>query len=325
MLVIDILSLFPGYFAGPFDESMIARARKKGLLEIRHTDLRNFAVTKHRKVDDRPFGGGPGMVMMVEPIVSAIQSVRKEKSHVVYLSPQGKQLTAELCAKLAEKEHLVLLCGHYEGVDERVMDEVDEEISIGDYVLTNGALAAIVVVDAVARFVPGVLGDERGALEDSFQNGILDCPHYTQPVDFAGKKVPEILFSGNHAEIKKWRQNEAEKRTKEKRPDLYVSHLQADECGKMGITLPVDDVGKAAKFYEKVLGIKLRLVSGKKAEGVVLTLEVEDFEKVERQIKRECPEAKCLGLELVFTDPYGYAWVVRKVRSYKEVKNEFND
>lgn len=330
MFEIDIISLFPGYFAGPFDESMILRARKKGIVDIRHIDLRNFAVTKHRRVDDRPFGGGPGMVMMVEPIVNAIRSVHKENSHVIYLSPQGKPLTAKKCEELSKKEHLILLCGHYEGVDERVMSEVDEEISIGDYVLTNGALAAIVLVDAVARFVPGVLGDERGVEQDSFQRGILDCPHYTVPLEFEEKKVPEVLLSGNHAQIEKWRQESALERTKEKRFDLYVSHVgshvgshvKSEECGKIGVTLPVEDIRQAAKFYKKVLGVNLKTVVGKKAEGVVLTLETEDFEKVALRVMRECREAKVLHEEIVFTDPCGYAWVLRKTI---EVKYEQND
>lgn len=217
----DILSLFPAYFRGPFDVSMIKRAIENKLLEIELHDIRDFAEGKHRKVDDRPFGGGPGMVMKPEPVAKAIRSVKSEKSHVVYLSPQGTLLNHETCERLAKKPHLILLCGHYEGIDERVIrKEVDEEISIGDYVLTNGCLAAIVLVDAVARFIPGVLGDERAAFEDSFQEGIFDTPHYTRPEEFEGAVVPEILKSGHHEEIQKWRKTKALEKTKRIRPEL---------------------------------------------------------------------------------------------------------
>lgn len=220
-MLIDILSLFPGYFTGPFDESIIKRAREKGLVEIRLTDIRNFADNRYRRVDDRPYGGGPGMVMMPQPIVAAIRHVRTSQSHVIYLSPQGKRLTAEKCRRLATNEHLILLCGHYEGIDQRVLDiEVDEEISIGDYVLTNGCLPAIVLVDSVIRFIPGVLGHVLAAEEDSFEKGLLDCPHYTRPEEFEEHIVPSVLLSGNHQDIAKWRREQALKKTREIRPDL---------------------------------------------------------------------------------------------------------
>jgi tRNA (guanine37-N1)-methyltransferase len=223
---IEILSLFPNYFLGPFDESILKRAREKGLLNIRHTQIRDFALDKHRKVDDRPYGGGPGMVLKPEPAISAIQSVKRPQSHVIYLSPQGKLLTAEKCRSLAQQTHLILLCGHYEGVDERVIEqEIDEEISIGDYVLTNGALAAIVLIDAMARFIPGVLGHPEAADEDSFESGLLDCPHYTRPEVFEGRKVPEVLQNGDHQEIAKWRKEMALKKTCQMRPDLYQRYL----------------------------------------------------------------------------------------------------
>ncbi|HSX03463.1 MAG TPA: tRNA (guanosine(37)-N1)-methyltransferase TrmD, partial [Rhabdochlamydiaceae bacterium] len=201
----DILSLFPEYFQGPFDVSMIKRAKEKKLLDIRLLDIRDFASGKHRKVDDRPFGGGPGMVMKPEPIVNAIRSVKRDESLVVYLTPQGTPLNNRLCEELAKKSHLVLLCGHYEGIDERVIEkEIDIEISIGDYVLTNGCLPAIVLVDAISRFLPGVLGHELAAQEDSFQKGIFDGPHYTRPEEFEGVLVPEVLKGGNHEQIQKW-------------------------------------------------------------------------------------------------------------------------
>lgn len=218
---IDILSLFPGYFKGPFDESIIMQARKKGLIEINLIDIRAFAENRYRKVDDRPYGGGPGMVMMPQPTVDAIRSVKKNGTKVIYMSPQGRPLTAAKCRELAQLDHLVLLCGHYEGIDERILDEVDEEISIGDYVLTNGCLSSIVLVDAVVRFVPGVLGHESAAHEDSFEQGLLDCPHYTRPEVYEGKVVPEILLSGNHQEIAKWRRRKALEKTKRMRPDLW--------------------------------------------------------------------------------------------------------
>lgn len=220
-MLIDIISLFPDYFTGPFDVSMIGRARRNGFIQLRHTDIRNFAKDKHQRVDDRPFGGGPGMVMMAEPVVEAVESVRTPTARTIYLSPQGKPLTAQLCKELASEEHVVCLCGHYEGIDERALDLLQvEEISIGDYVLTNGCLAAIVLVDAMIRFIPGVLGHEEAAGQDSFEGGLLDCPHYTQPRIFRGLEVPPVLISGDHQKIAAWRREEAIKKTRQTRPDL---------------------------------------------------------------------------------------------------------
>lgn len=218
---IDILSLFPEYFRGPFDVSMMKRAQENGLLTIRHTQIRDFAENKHNRVDDRPFGGGPGMVLSPGPVARAIRSVKRPHSHVVYLSPQGSLLTAAKCEELSQKEHLILLCGHYEGVDERVLQkEVDEEISIGDYVLTNGCAAAIIVIDAMARFIPDVIGHPEAVQEDSFQNGMFDGPAYTRPENFEGMEVPEVLRGGHHAEIKEWRKTQALEKTRRVRPDL---------------------------------------------------------------------------------------------------------
>lgn len=220
-MIIDILSLFPGYFKGPFDESIVKQAQKKGLVDIRLTDVRDFADNTYRRVDDRPYGGGPGMVMMPYPVTAALRKVKSPKSRTIYLSPQGEKLNAAKCRQLANEEHLILLCGHYEGIDQRVLDrEVDEEISIGDFVLTNGCLAAIVLIDGVIRFIPGVLGHADAADEDSFENGLLDCPHYTRPEVFEGLQVPSVLLSGNHKEIAMWRREQALKKTREKRPDL---------------------------------------------------------------------------------------------------------
>lgn len=217
----DILSLFPKYFQGPFDESMIGRAREKGIVAINLVDIRDFADNKHRRVDDRPYGGGPGMVLMPEPVAKAIRSVKEPGAKVIYLSPQGQKLTARKCRELAELEHIILLCGHYEGIDERVLQsDVDEEISIGDYVLTNGCLPAIVLLDAMMRFIPGVLGHEDAASEDSFENGLLDYPHYTRPELFEGREVPEVLRCGDHKKIADWRHQQSLEKTRRVRPDL---------------------------------------------------------------------------------------------------------
>ena len=219
---IDILSLFPEYFSGPFDASILKRARDNGLLDIRLTDIRDYTHDKHRTVDDRPYGGGPGMVMMAHPVAEAIRDKKTDAAKVVYMSPQGRPLTAERAAEFATEEHLVVLCGHYEGIDQRVLDsEIDEEVSIGDYVLTNGCAAAIVFVDALARFIPGVLGHEDAAAEDSFENGLLDCPHYTRPESFEGKAVPQVLLQGNHRLIQEWRHQAAVAKTRKVRPELY--------------------------------------------------------------------------------------------------------
>ena len=225
-MIIDILSLFPEYFEGPFQVSMIKRAVERGLIDIRLRNIRDFGEGKHHKVDDRPYGGGAGMVLMPGPVTQAIRSVKREDSHVVYLSPQGKQLTAAICERLAKLPHLILVCGHYEGMDERVIEkDVDEEICIGDYVLTNGCLASIVLVDATVRFIPGVLGHEEATQYESFQQGILEGPSYTRPEEFEGVMVPEVLRGGHHAEIKKWRTEKGLEKTKRVRPDL-LKNLQ---------------------------------------------------------------------------------------------------
>lgn len=224
----DILSLFPEYFEGPFDVSMIKRARENGLLEINLVNIRDFSLGRYQQIDDRPYGGGPGMVLMAEPVTKAIRSVKSKKSHVVYLTPQGNPLTAKRCCELSEKEHLVILCGHYEGIDERaIASEVDEEISIGDFVLTSGAPAAIVLVDSVSRFIPGVIGNEDATKQDSFENGIFDAPVFTRPPVFEGIEVPEILRQGNHAEIEAWREKTAQEKTERVRPDL-MEKLQSN-------------------------------------------------------------------------------------------------
>lgn len=220
-LKIDIATLFPRMFEGPLDESILKRARQKGLLEIAIHQLRDYAEDKHRVTDDRPFGGGPGMVMRVEPIVRCVESLKAADSWVILLSPRGAPLRQATLTRLAQRPHLILLCGHYEGVDERARElVVDEEISIGDYVLTNGALPAMVLVDGVARLVPGVLGDAESATEESFSDGLLEYPQYTRPAEFCGRKAPEVLLSGNHEEIARWRKEQSRRLTRERRPDL---------------------------------------------------------------------------------------------------------
>lgn len=219
-MLIDLLSLFPEYFDGPFGVSMVKRAREKGLINIRHVNIRDFADNKHRRVDSRPYGGGPGMVLSPQPVVNAIRSVKTEKAKIIYLSAQGRPLTAAKCAELAREEHLILLSGHYEGIDERALKEVDEEISIGDYVLTSGCAAAIVLVDAVIRFIPGVVGHPDAVEQDSFQSGVFDTPHFTRPEIFEGEAVPAVLLNGNHREIAKWRASKAKEKTARVRPEL---------------------------------------------------------------------------------------------------------
>jgi tRNA (guanine37-N1)-methyltransferase len=216
-MFIDILSLFPDYFRTPLEQSILKRAIEKGILQIELVNVRDFAPGRHHKVDDHPYGGGPGMVMMPGPVCDAIRSRKKEGSYVVFLSPQGSLLTASMCQRLAQKEHLILLCGHYRGVDERaIRKEVNEEISIGNYVLTSGAPAAMVLVDAVCRFVPGVLGNEESALRDSFQERPFEGPQYTRPEIYEEMRVPEELRSGHHERIREWQEKEALRKWKER-------------------------------------------------------------------------------------------------------------
>ena len=218
---IDVLTLFPAMFAGPLDESIIKRAREAGRLDLALHNLRDYAHDHHKTVDDRPFGGGPGMLLKPEPIFEAVESLARDNTRVILLSPAGRRFSQAIAQELAGREHLLMVCGHYEGFDERVREQLaDDELSIGDYVLTNGALPVMVIIDAVTRLLPGVLGDEDSAREDSFSQGLLEYPQYTRPAEFRGMKVPEVLLSGNHAEIARWRAEQARLRTKERRPDL---------------------------------------------------------------------------------------------------------
>jgi tRNA (guanine37-N1)-methyltransferase len=217
---IDFVTLFGGMLAPVMNASILGRAQKAGLLSWGAVDPRDFSSDRHRRVDDRPFGGGPGMLLMAEPLAKAIESVKKRGSRVIFLSPQGKRFDDKTASSLAKKRHLVLVCGRYEGVDERIAASFDEEISIGDYVLTGGELPALVVADAVARKLPGVLKKEEAAAAESFAGGLLDFPQYTRPRVWRGREVPEVLFSGDHGRIARWRRKTARSATKRKRPDL---------------------------------------------------------------------------------------------------------
>jgi tRNA (guanine37-N1)-methyltransferase len=235
---IDIVTLFPEICRAPLSESIMKRAQTKGIVDLRVHNLRDWTTDKHHVVDDAPFGGGQGMVMKPEPIFAAVEELQKissaerpmstaelrienRKSKIILMSPAGRRFNQQIAAELAQESRLIIICGHYEGVDHRVIEHlIDLEISIGDYVLTNGAIAAVVLVDAVVRLAPGVLGHEHSALDDSFSSGLLEAPQYTRPAEFRGWKIPEVLLSGNHAEIAKWRKEQAIKRTRENRPDL---------------------------------------------------------------------------------------------------------
>jgi len=222
----DVLTLFPEMFVGPLDHSMLGRARERGVLEVRVTNIRDFATTRHRIADDYSYGGGAGMVLKPEPIFAAVRAMRCPpeahcRERVVLLTPQGRLLCQGVVEELAGWDHLVLVCGHYEGVDERVREHlVDDEISIGDYVLTGGELPAMVLMDAVSRLVPGVLGSEESAAGESFAEGLLEYPQWTRPLEFEGMTVPEVLVSGHHEQIRRWRRKEALRRTYRRRPDL---------------------------------------------------------------------------------------------------------
>jgi len=224
---IDVLTIFPNMFDAVLGESIVKRAKEKRVVEINITDLRLFSKDKHRKVDDKPFGGGPGMVMNAEPFFEAVNYIRKKtkdrrlKTRTILLTPKGKKFDQALALKLSKYEHMVLLCGHYEGIDERVAEGLaDDEISIGDFVLTGGELPAMVIIDSIVRLLPGALGDENSSKDESFSENFLEYPHYTRPADYNGMKVPDVLLSGNHEKIKEWRKKEAIKVTKKKRPDL---------------------------------------------------------------------------------------------------------
>jgi len=226
-LRIDVVTIFPGYFASPLGESLLGQAIDSGLLDVRLVDLRAFSDDPHRKVDDEPYGGGPGMVMAAPPLLAAIEELRAEEPppHVVFLSPSGARLDAARARALAERPRVVLVCGRYEGVDERVRAAglFDEELSLGDFVLSGGEVAALAVIESVSRFVPGVIGDAESVARDSFEDGLLDHPHYTRPRELRGLGVPEVLFSGHHERIRRWRRERQLAETARLRPDLIAS------------------------------------------------------------------------------------------------------
>lgn len=223
-MLIQILTLFPEMFAGPFSSSIIKRAQEKGAVFIETVNFRKYATDRHLTVDDTPYGGGPGMVLKPEPIFKAVEDLRAkaegEKPYIIITTPQGEIFRQKTAVQLSERKHLIIICGHYEGFDERIRTLADRELSIGDFVLTGGELPAMVIVDAVVRLLPGVLGDPEAAANDSFADGLLDYPQYTKPVNFRGMNVPEILLSGHHARIREWRRKQALLRTAERRPDL---------------------------------------------------------------------------------------------------------
>lgn len=234
-MLLDILTLFPRMVEGPLDESIVKRARERGLVTIRVANIRDWSTDKHRSVDDYPFGGGAGMVLQVEPIARAVRSLDpKGSARVILTSPQGRLFNQALAWELSREEHIIIICGHYEGVDERVREAlVTDEISVGDYVLTGGEIPALIIADAVIRLLPGALGAAEGAAEDSFSDGLLEYPQYTRPEVWEGRRVPPVLLSGNHEEIRLWRRREALARTLARRPDLLVRASLSEEDLKL--------------------------------------------------------------------------------------------
>ena len=233
---IDVLTIYPGMFPGPLDESIVKRAQESGKLQLRFIDLRDYTHDRHRTVDDRPFGGGPGMLMKPEPLFEAIENLRESNTRIILTSPAGRQFKQEIAKQMSNEEHLILVCGSFEGFDERVREHLaNDEISIGDYVLTNGALPAMVIIDAITRLLPGVLGDDESSQDESFSEGLLEYPQYTRPAEFKGMKVPEVLQSGDHAAIKKWRSEKARIRTEQRRPDLLKNkNLNENKSNESG-------------------------------------------------------------------------------------------
>jgi tRNA (guanine37-N1)-methyltransferase len=228
---IDLLTLFPEFFASPLSQSMLKRAQDQGALRVRVLNLRDYTADRHQVADDRPFGGGPGMVMKIEPLVKAIRTVRAEDpaTRVLLMSPAGEVFSQDRARELAGLSHLLLICGHYEGVDDRIRYYIDGMLSMGDYILTGGEVAALAVVDAVTRLLPGVLGGEGATEEESFEAGLLEYPHYTRPRVFEGREVPQILLEGDHGRVARWRRQEALRRTLDHRPDLLAKVVLSQE------------------------------------------------------------------------------------------------
>ncbi len=231
-MTVDIVTIFPAMVAEPLKAGVVGRAIERGTLDVIVRDLRDFTTDRHRVVDDVPYGGGPGMVLKPDPFFRALDAIEAERGApltVVMTSPQGRRFTQDEARRLSTQAHLVLLCGRYEGFDDRIRERVSDELSIGDYVLSGGELPALVVLDAVARLIPGVVGDEQSVADDSFSRGLLDFPHYTRPPEIANRRVPDVLLSGNHAEIRRWRKREALARTLERRPDLLAGAVLDEE------------------------------------------------------------------------------------------------
>ncbi len=230
---IDILTLFPDMFHVPLSESIIGRARKKGLLDIRIFNIRDFAENKHKRVDDYPYGGGAGMILMPQPVFAALEAVDAKSSRIIYPSPKGKIFNQQLAIDLSKEERLVFICGHYEGIDQRIIDHwVTDEISIGDYVLTGGELPVMVIIDAVSRMIPGVLGQEESYTDESFYSGLLEYPHYTRPSEYNGLNVPAVLLSGNHQNIEEWRKIQSLSITYRMRKDLFEKYIRRQDLSK---------------------------------------------------------------------------------------------
>lgn len=246
-MIVDVITIFPGMFEGPMNESMIGLAQDKGALELRVHDLRQWAFDRHRTTDDYPYGGGPGMVMKPEPIGEALDAVRplsEAEPLVVFMTPAGRKFDQQTAHQLATRERLVLVCGRYEGFDERAVSLGDMELSVGDYVLTGGELPAMVVIDAVTRLLPGVLGDAESPVDESFAEGLLEYPQYTRPASYRGMDVPAVLTSGNHAKIAAWRREQAIVKTARTRPDLLAAAPLTDEERRLAVQYEDDDEGK---------------------------------------------------------------------------------
>jgi tRNA (guanine37-N1)-methyltransferase len=316
---IDVLTLFPAMFAGPLDESIVQRARKSGAVDLTVRNLRDYTHDRHKTVDDRPFGGGPGMLLKPEPVFEAVEALAGEKTRVTLLSPAGRKFDQAIARELAQVEHLLLICGSYEGFDERIREQLaDDELSIGDYVLTNGALPAMVVIDAVTRLLPGVLGDDESSRDESFSEDLLEYPHYTRPAEFRGMKVPEVLLSGNHAEIAKWRAEQARQRTKERRPDLLKQNAPPKKFMNQALLDKIESeqyrknplefgVGDSVKVHTKVVeGDKERIqifsgvVIGRRGHGMNSTFTVRRIsygEGVERVFPVHSPRVDKVEVE----------------------------
>ncbi|MGE3954262.1 MAG: tRNA (guanosine(37)-N1)-methyltransferase TrmD [Parachlamydiales bacterium] len=312
-MLVDLLTLYPEALTA-LEVGMVGRAQQKGLLSIRAHQIRDFGEGPHRRVDERPIGGGPGMVMTPGPIERAIASVAQEGSHLVYLTPQGKPLTAQAARRLAQKEHLILLCGHYEGVDQRALEKA-EEISVGDVVLSSGLLPAMVLIDATARFIPGVLGHEEGAASDTFEEGLFEHPQYAGPRE----GVPEILLSGDHGRIARWRKARALEKTHAVRPDLFWEWADPQTRYILG----VKNLDESRRFF-KELGISytkkeqglmiagsVLLLEGEFGAGMVrLALPPEQFER----IKQKVTPSRAASDLLIVEDPDGHEWCLCKER-----------